>query len=308
MTAPFPWSETLLARMDEAAYVVDRTRRITYWNEAAEELTGFRAAEVIGRRCRDGVLSHVDETGRLLCDDGCPLTSTIRRGTLSEVCAYVHHRDGHRLPVTITTAPLYDVAGDIYGAVEVFHDDGRSQELRVAADRAAALGRLDSLTGVPHRGTLEADLGRRHQVMRRTGRGFAVALLDVDRLAMVNRAHGQEVGGRVLQLVAATATHAVRPGDTIGRWDGDVFLLLTDVDALATAVELCHRVRGLVAESWLEERTGPVRTSVSIGVTLGEPDASPDDLVDRADQALLQAKAAGRNRVFSSDTHGTAAA
>lgn len=308
MTAPFSWSETLLASMDEAVYVVDRDRRITYWNPAAERLTGFAAAEVVGRRCQDGVLSHVDERGWRMCSHRCPLSSTLCGGDVSEVTAYLHHRDGHRIPVAITTWPLYDADGAIEGAVEVFHDNGRSEEVRAALRRAEALGLLDPLTAVHHRQALEADLAHRHDVLTRTGRSYAIALIDVDRLATVNDAHGQEAGDRVLRLVAATSRHVVRPDDTVGRWAGKEFLLLAEVGGLPTAVAICHRVRNLVAKSWVDMESGPLRVSVSIGVTVAEPGLSRDELVTRADHALLGAKAAGRNRVFRSDREGTAVA
>lgn len=60
--------QSLLDQLYDGVYFVDRSRRITYWNKAAERLTGYEAQEVIGKRCADGVMVHVDGEGRQLCE------------------------------------------------------------------------------------------------------------------------------------------------------------------------------------------------------------------------------------------------
>lgn len=299
MTTVGPLAETLLDSMSESVYVVDRARRITYWNRAAEQLTGFPAEEVLGRRCRDGVLNHVDGEGRSMCQHGCPLAGTMKDGRVREVTAYLHHREGHRVPVAITASPVRDAAGDICGAVEVFHDDGRTEALRSQLEQAEARVLLDALTAVPNRRALELDLRRRHSVLGRHGRAFAVAFIDIDRFKLVNDTYGHETGDRALRLVAATMQHAVRPGDTVGRWGGEEFLLLAEVPSDRRALALCERVRTLVRESWLDEVPGKLQVSVSIGVTVAHAGDSPEDLVNIADQAMLEAKEAGRDRVIN---------
>ena len=66
--------------MSEAVYIVDTDPTITYWNPAAERLTGFSAGEVIGRHSRDGILNHVDDAGQVTCQANCPLPGTISDG------------------------------------------------------------------------------------------------------------------------------------------------------------------------------------------------------------------------------------
>ena len=134
--------------MSEAVYVVDTDRMITYWHPAAERLTGFSAAEVIGRHCRDGVLNHVDDAGQLMCQASCPLQATISDGQPRTVSLFLHHRDGHRVPVAISTAALRDADGQVRGAVEVFHDESRVRDIadqqgRPRASRPSALIKPD---------------------------------------------------------------------------------------------------------------------------------------------------------------------
>ena len=67
----------ILDHMSDGVYFVDRDRRILYWNEGARRLTGYNAEELLGKRCQDDVLCHVDSTGRSLCQSDCPLAASI---------------------------------------------------------------------------------------------------------------------------------------------------------------------------------------------------------------------------------------
>ena len=119
-----PTAEALLEAMSEGVDAVDADRRITYWNSAAERLTGYRAVDVVGRLCRDNVLNHIDDVGTELCLADCPLMFTMRDGQArGEARLFLHHRDGHRVPVAVRVAALRSPEGTIVGAVEVFHDD-----------------------------------------------------------------------------------------------------------------------------------------------------------------------------------------
>ena len=118
-----PAAEALLEAMSEAVYAVDTDRRVTYWNPAAERLTGYRASDVVGRRCWDNILSHVDDKGAVLCTTGCPLPATIEGGRAREAHVFLRHRDGHRVPVAVRAAALCSADGAVIGAVEVFRDE-----------------------------------------------------------------------------------------------------------------------------------------------------------------------------------------
>jgi PAS domain-containing protein len=70
----------LLDDLYDAVYFVDPSRRILYWNHAAEALSGFSASEVVGKHCSDNLLCHVDESGRSLCQGDCPLSQSMQSG------------------------------------------------------------------------------------------------------------------------------------------------------------------------------------------------------------------------------------
>jgi diguanylate cyclase (GGDEF)-like protein len=128
---------------------------------------------------------------------------------------------------------------------------------------------------------------------------ISLALLDLDNFKRINDSYGHQTGDEVLRKVAARMIGAVRGDDVICRLGGDEFLLVMADTAGAAASRIVDRVRRAVTDAALATRDGNIPMSVSAGCTVRLPHdpATPDALLERADQALLQSKAAGRNRV-----------
>ena len=301
-------AQGLLEAMSEALYVVDRKRTITYWNRAAEEVTGFAAADVVGKRCRDGVLNHVDEAGRSMCGSRCPLLGTMRDGQPREAVVYAHHRDGHRFAVAVKAAALRDDTGKISGAVEVFHDDSRCQALAGQVVDAERRALTDPLTGLGNRRLLTQALQRLEDEQVRYARPFAVLFADIDHFKSVNDRHGHEVGDEVLRLVGATLRSCTRPSDVVGRWGGEEFLILAPAVDDEQARALSERMRRLVGSTWIEAGGLKQAVSLSVGVALSATAEPADRTVVRADRAMLAAKTGGRNRTVVATTQRRPAA
>jgi len=112
----------LFEEMLEPAYFLDTERRIIFWNQAATRLTGFEPGEVLGTRCQDDDLEHVDDHGCNLCEGDCPMVHAMEDGEPRHAVVYLRHRDGYRVPVRIRATPLRDAGGRIVGAAEFFTD------------------------------------------------------------------------------------------------------------------------------------------------------------------------------------------
>jgi diguanylate cyclase (GGDEF)-like protein len=153
----------------------------------------------------------------------------------------------------------------------------------------------DSLTGLANRRQF-MDVGNRElQLSRRSGRPMCVVMLDLDHFKSVNDTYGHAIGDLVLKRFASIALGTLRGSDIIGRIGGEEFALILREMAASAAAGVAEKLRAAVAN---DRSDGLPAFTVSIGVAvIGMEDKSVDDLLRRADKALYQAKAEGRNRV-----------
>ncbi len=128
----FLTAQSILDSIADGVYVTDLDRRIIYWNQAAEAITGWRGQDVLGHACREGILCHADKHGRNLCGkDTCPIYRAITTGQAAQtpIVVYAKHRQqAQRIPLQVNVAPIRDGNGDIVGGVEVFRDLSDSME------------------------------------------------------------------------------------------------------------------------------------------------------------------------------------
>lgn len=118
-------SNVILDSLSDGVYVCDRDRRIVYWSKSAERITGWGSADVVGRRCLDDVLCHIDKDGHQLCgEEFCPLHRSMVTGTTSPVplIVFAKGKDGKRVPMQVTVSPIRNPAGEVIGGVETFRD------------------------------------------------------------------------------------------------------------------------------------------------------------------------------------------
>ena len=287
---------TLLDNLYDGVYFFDRVRRITLWNKAAERITGFTQAEVLGKRCADNVLRHVDERGNSLCEGACPLAYTLGDGQLRSASVFLHHKNGHRLPVAIGVAPITDNRQKIIGAVEIFRDNSDTVAALERLKELEDLAYLDALTRIANRTYLENFIIGRFNEFRRLGWSFGVIFVDVDRFKQVNDTYGHHTGDVVLKMVAQTLVKNCRSFDLVGRWGGEEFICviskLKDADQITIIAE---RLRALVESAWVSLPDCSLHVTISLGVTLARLQDAPETLIHRADGLMYRSKVAGRN-------------
>ncbi len=115
----------LLNSLADGVYITDVDRKIVFWNQAAERMTGWRSADVVGRSCFDNVLSHVDKDGNALCgQDSCPLRRAIVTGqpSMESVLVMAQCKSLLRMPVEVSVSPIRNLAGEVVGGIETFRD------------------------------------------------------------------------------------------------------------------------------------------------------------------------------------------
>jgi diguanylate cyclase len=191
---------------------------------------------------------------------------------------------------------LYNVRGQL--------EESRLQvvQLQTNLERAEEAGLRDVVTAIGNRRYFDACFEAEVEKARRVGDTICLALADIDKFKQVNDRFGHLVGDRLLRLFANILVQNVRGQDKVARFGGEEFALIFPGARLADAVTAAERIRGVLeAKQWTIEPTGERvgKVTASFGVAKLRVDESPNDLLQRADQRLYQAKVKGRNCVVA---------
>jgi diguanylate cyclase (GGDEF)-like protein len=172
--------------------------------------------------------------------------------------------------------------------------EGSKRVLEEAESRLIAAAMTDPLTGIPNRRALKVQLERQHRRARRRRTDLAIVMIDIDHFKDINDALGHQVGDAALATVAQLLKQELRAHDTIARYGGEEFIAVLPSTGLEGALVMAERFRRTVERAAWDFRP----LTVSVGVATGRGGETPHaELVREADEALLQAKQRGRNRV-----------
>jgi diguanylate cyclase (GGDEF)-like protein/PAS domain S-box-containing protein len=288
---------TILEQMEDGVYFVDRDRRITYWNAGAEQITGYAAEEVLSHSCSEGILRHVSEGGRQLCLHGCPLSGVMKDGKARVAQVYLHHKDGHRVPVSVKGSAIRDEDGSIVGSVEVFHRRPATRFAQITERERREDAFIDPLTDLGNRRFGQSHLEPLVAAVAAGASTLGLVFIDVDHFKAVNDTHGHAVGDRVLRMVGQSLANGLRNTDWPVRWGGEEFLIiLPGITAQGLAVT-AERLRMLVEHSWIQLPDEQVRVTISAGAIMVDPVENVAEALDRADLLMYESKSGGRNRV-----------
>lgn len=296
MTEKDNFYKEIIDNLYDGVYFVDRDRVVTYWNKGAERITGYSSSQVLGRACRDNLLNHITPNGVELCKNNCPLAAVMEDGKPREAEVYLHHKDGHRVPIRVRATALRDEDGNILGAVESFSNNRSVIDTRRQLQQMRRIVHTDRLTGIGNRQLIE---GRLHAVIAEyahTNSSAGLLFVDIDNFKQVNDTNGHVVGDQVLNMVTATFHQSLRATDMIGRWGGEEFIaILYNIENEANLHHIAEKVRTLIEHSRLDLSDRSLTVTVSIGATLLQSGDTPESFVDRGDRLMYQSKRKGRN-------------
>jgi diguanylate cyclase (GGDEF)-like protein/PAS domain S-box-containing protein len=278
---------TLLESSPDALVIVNSEQVVCLMNRQAELMFEFRRDELVGQPF-SSLLSERSKSLMLveLSDVAASKTDTGIQNTHWAVT-----KNGREFPIDLSVSPIETEEGSMIAAAIRDMTDRRLSEARIEF-----LAHHDSLTGLPNRLLAQS---RFEQTLKQAGRSehkVAVLYLDLDAFKSVNDSYGHAVGDELLKTVAARLTECVRDADTVSRQGGDEFLIvlasLPDLEAARAAVDrLVQRFR---QPCIIDEKV--LSLSMSLGIALFPDDGHDcEALLKKADLAMYEAKAAGRN-------------
>jgi len=257
------------------------------WNQAAERMYGYTAAEVTGHSISMLVPpDRPDEMPRLL--------ERIRQGERIEqyetgrIC-----KDGKQIAVSLTMFPIRDANGTITGAATT----GRDITDRKLTEEFRYFAEHDPLTGLPNRVLFRYGIGQAIVQAHRNQEQVALLFLDLDGFKNINDSLGHQIGDRLLQQTATRLRHCLRKADTIARLGGDEFVIsLTGLKNSKAAALIARKVVEALHKPFLIDKH-ETHVSASIGISVYPTDGEEvDALMRAADMAMYQAKENGRNK------------
>ena len=273
----------------EGIMVTDTEGLIVEVNAAFTRITGYERDDVLGQNPR--ILS----SGRQPRSYYATMWQTLRNSGNWTGEVWNRRKSGEIYAELQTISTVHDGQGRPVNYVSLFSDVTTAKEHAQYIERIA---HYDALTNLPNR-VLLAD--RLHQAMvqaQRRGLKTGVAFLDLDGFKGINDRHGHNVGDQLLVALAGQMRQALREGDTLARLGGDEFVaVLVDLGETQACVPLLTRLLQAAAQS-IDIDEHSLQVTASLGVTffpqVDEVDA--DQLLRQADQAMYQAKLAGKNR------------
>jgi PAS domain S-box-containing protein len=280
--------QTVLEELPVGIYIVDRERRIRFWNRGAELIIGHMAHEVVGRLSTEHIVDARDGHGSLLADDSCPVTATLRDGQPRQLTAHFLHKEGHRVPVAIRCRVIRH-RDATEGAIVLFED---MADLRHNAELPSPYGYLDPMTGIPAHRLTRALLTESVAAMEESGRGFGVLRIRVLGLDDFRSQHGAHSIVPFLRTTAHTLHNMLDPTSFLGRWGEDEFIAVLPSANYVSTAATAEMIWSLITNSevrWWGDRF-PVQAVVTHTM------AQPGDKLERLLNGLepVHAAAAGR--------------
>lgn len=277
-------------------YIADEERRIVYWNREAERISGRSKEDMIGVKCHEGGLDHVNMEGEHLCSSLCPYLKTYQDGKERSAKVFLRHKNGDRILVEAKFIPVFDDQHDLDFVMEQFREVGTKNVSDQMINQLSDAAQHDQLTGIPNRRFLDGYLSYQVLMRREIGQQNAVMFLDVDNFRKFNNTYGHEAGDLVLKELTKTVTSINRSGDVFGRWGGEEFMGFFSINDPAVIPAIADRYISAIRAMEISFEGQNLSVTASIGITCIREDDTPESVTKRADELMYHSKQAGKDR------------
>lgn len=282
--------------------VSNASRQVVHCNDYFAKRYGYGITDLIGT----DMFALFSRASQIMCDSYL-MPILVREGFCEEIRLTLLTAAGKNVPVVVSARFGESEERRIFWSIshaarseQLFGELTEARKLlQQKVSLLHTLSNTDPLTGLPNRSALTRHLNQKIKDRNLEELAFALAFIDLDNFKEINDRHGHHIGDKVLQIVARRMASNLRSDDRIARLGGDEFVILLHGNFDASSVEesLNRLIRQITGP--LEVDSLVLQVSASIGVTLYPQagDLTPDQLIRQADQAMYQAKLAGRNQL-----------
>ena len=278
----------------EGITITDRHGLIIDVNDAFTRITGYTRDEVIGRN--PNVLNSGRQDKQFYAD----MWDTLAREGHWYGEIWNRRKNGEVYAEMLTISQVTDAQGQAQQYVALFSDITATKEHQKQLEHIA---HYDALTNLPNRVLLSDRMGQALAMATRRRQLLAVAYVDLDGFKSINDTHGHEVGDQVLLAISGRMKQMLRESDTLARLGGDEFVaVLVDLQDATDSLPTLSRLLSAASQP-MQLGDLQLKVSASVGVTFypQADDVDADKLLRQADQAMYQAKLAGKNRYHMFD-------
>ena len=295
--------ESLMQSCAVPIFVLGADHVVLVWNRACEELTGVKAADMLGKV--EPWRAFFDHKRPVLADlviDGDLALAAQHYGILGKSAlipeglkaeGWYRNLNGRDRYIFFNAAPVRDCEGNLLAVVESLED---ITERKCYEEQIEYHASHDPLTELPNRSLLGDRLQQALHLARRKKQGIAVYFVDLDNFKFVNEHLGHDVGDKVLKVVAARLTGCVRAGDTLARHGADGFVVaVSDLAEEGHIAQVADTIRTLIADP-ITIDSHEFNITCSIGISAFPRDGEDmQTLIKNAGMAMYRAKGQGRN-------------
>ena len=266
--------------------VLDLRKKIVFWSDGAEQITGYPRIDVLGHSCEENIFLPCKQTSSEMCSGNSPVVAALHDAKPVETMSFIHHRSGYLSPVHTWAIPLRDEHGSIIGIIQTFENEfavnGPNPNERSMKER----GCIDSATELPNRAIMQSHLREMLGTFAELQIPFGVICLEVHELGQFRARYGQEAASSMLRVLGRTLRNTVWPTDFVGRWSEDRFLVILSGCGTEALQAVGERILRMAARATIEWWGEELSVAILIGSTAALLGDSVESLLLRAEGAL----------------------
>jgi diguanylate cyclase (GGDEF)-like protein/PAS domain S-box-containing protein len=271
--------------------VVDMQKKIVFWSEDAERITGHLRHEVIGHSCISETLLHCDQPGCEFCNEDCPVSRAIKTSQSAQKIGFLHHKAGYEIRVRLRAVPVHNPHGSIIGAAETFEEMQPDARRDRDEESRELPGYTDEVTRLASQILMRSHLQQTLAMFFETQIPFGILCLRLEGLEHFRASFGPEAASSLLRVIARSLEGSLWNTDFVGRWSDDQFLVILNSCREDALHAVCERVMRMLTndgiEWWGERHSLPI----AIGETTVQPSDSIESLLERGQKSLETATA-----------------